>query len=66
LGATGVSKGKLAAPAPFLLAFASILVTIREGVAVGGEFICSDLKLVVINCAGTALLDIASDDEKGR
>jgi hypothetical protein len=35
------------APAPFLLALASILVTVREEVAVGGELIGSDLELVV-------------------
>ena len=51
-------------PAPFLLAPASIWVTVRKGVAVGGELVCSDLKLVVVDRAYTTLLDVAGEYER--
>jgi hypothetical protein len=63
--AGGVSEGKLVAPASSFLTLVRVWVAEREGVAVGGEFVRSNLKPVVVDRACAAHLYVAGVDERG-
>jgi len=61
----GVSKGKLVAPAFLSLTGVRAWVAESERVAVGGEFVCSDLKPVIVDRACAAYRYVAGVGEGG-